>query len=356
MKKAYLVLADGHVFAGERFGADCDAAGELVFTTGMGGYLETVTDPSYYGQIIMQTFPLIGNYGVIKEDFESRGCAAFGYVVREWCKFPSNFRCEKDIDTWLKELVIPGLSGVDTRAITQIIREQGVMNACICADPSSVDIEKLRSFSINNAVNIVTSKKTVNYKAADERFKVALIDYGAKKSIIHELNKAGCTVTVYPANVTAETILSTECDGIALSNGPGNPANNLECIEELKKLIGKKPIFGICLGHQLLAMAAGGKTEKLKYGHRGVNQPVKRLSDGRVFITSQNHGYAVVSDSLKTTGGKESFVNANDGTCEGIVYPEQRAFTVQFHPEACAGPKDCNFIFQDFIGMMKGVR
>ena len=351
MKKGYLVLQDGRVFEGVRFGANADTIGELVFTTGMCGYIETLTDPSYAGQIVMQTYPLIGNYGIIREDFEGN-CCVKGYVVREYCDAPSNFRTDCDLDTYLKEQNVPGLYGVDTRELTRIIREHGVMNATIC-DEVPADLKPVETYAVVGVVEAVTCKEpTVHPAVGEEMFKVSLLDYGAKNNIIRELQKRGCTVTVLPAATSAEDILASNPDGVMLSNGPGDPAENVYQIEQIKKLLGKVPMFGICLGHQLTALAAGGKTYKLKYGHRGVNQPVRDVNGVRTFITSQNHGYAVDSDSIQT--GRLSFANANDGTCEGIDYPDLKAFTVQFHPEACTGPKDTSFLFDRFVELMKG--
>lgn len=354
MKKAYLVLSNGDVFEGLRFGAECDSIGELVFTTGMCGYIETLTDPSYYGQIVMQTFPLIGNYGIIDADFEG-DCAVRGYVVREWCPTPSNFRSQRDLDSFLKEKGVPGLCGVDTREITRIIREYGVMNAKICSSIPK-ELEDIRVYSIVDAVKSVSRcEKEIFPAAGDEALRVALIDYGAKNNITRELQKRGCKVTVYPYDVSMDEILESGYDGIMLSNGPGDPEENVKCIEELKKAVGHIPIFGICLGHQLLALANGGQTMKLKYGHRGTNQPVRDVCGTRTFITSQNHGYAVVSGSLEGVA-RLSYVNANDGTCEGMDYPGKKAFSVQFHPEACSGPRDTSFLFDRFIKLMGGER
>ena len=351
MKKGYLVLQDGRVFEGIRFGAGADAVGELVFTTGMCGYIETLTDPSYAGQIVMQTYPLIGNYGIIREDFEG-DCCVKGYVVREWCDAPSNFRTDCDLDTYLKEQGVPGLYGVDTRELTRIIREHGVMNAAIC-DEVPADLTPVETYAVTGVVEAVTCKApSVHPAVGEERFRVSLIDYGAKRNIVRSLQQRGCTVTVLPASVSAEEVLAGHPDGVMLSNGPGDPSENTFEIEQIKNLLGKVPLFGICLGHQLTALAAGGSTYKLKYGHRGVNQPVRDLEGRRTYITSQNHGYAVDGNSLKT--GKVRYINANDGTCEGIDYPEWNAFTVQFHPEACSGPKDTGFLFDRFVEMMKG--
>ena len=351
MKKGYLVLQDGRAFEGVRFGASGDAVGELVFTTGMCGYIETLTDPSYAGQIVMQTYPLIGNYGIIREDFEG-ACCVKGYVVRELCEAPSNFRTDLDLDAYLKERNVPGLCGVDTRELTRIIREHGVMNAILC-DEIPTSLTPVETYAVTGAVEAVTCRTAETCPAeGEERLRVTLLDYGAKRNIIRELQRRGCTVRVCPASTSAEEILAEKPDGVMLSNGPGDPAENSFQIAQIEKLLGRLPLFGICLGHQLTALAAGGATYKLKYGHRGVNQPVRDLAGVRTYITSQNHGYAVDGSSLKR--GRVSFANANDGTCEGIDYPDLRAFTVQFHPEACTGPKDTAFLFDRFVSLMKG--
>ena len=351
MKKGDLILQDGRVFEGVRFGAETDTVGELVFTTGMCGYIETLTDPSYAGQIVMQTYPLIGNYGIIREDFEG-ACCVRGYVVREQCNAPSNFRTDCDLDTFLKEQGVPGLYGVDTRELTRIIREHGVMNAAIC-DEVPADLTPIETYAVTGVVEAVSCREaSVHPAEGEERFRVSLLDYGAKRNIVRELQKRGCTVTVLPATTSAEKILAADPNGVMLSNGPGDPAENVYQIEQIRKLLGKVPMFGICLGHQLTALAAGGSTYKLKYGHRGVNQPVRDVEGVRTYITSQNHGYAVDSDTAKL--GRVRFANANDGTCEGIDYPELKAFTVQFHPEACTGPKDTAFLFDRFVDLMKG--
>lgn len=352
--KIYICLANGDIFEGKSFGAKGEIIGELVFTTGMTGYIETLTDPSYYGQIVMHTFPLIGNYGFIEQDCESEKSAVSAYIVREYCKAPSNFRSEKTLDQYLKENNIIGVYGVDTREITKIIRESGVMNAMITSNPQNADLDKINAYSVTDAVKSVSIAKPKMSAAKEHKHNVVLIDYGTKENIVRELNKRGCNVAVVPYNTKAEDILSLDPDGIMLSNGPGDPEENTEAIEELKKLVGKKPIFAICLGHQLLALSQGGKTTKLKYGHRGANQPVKNLKTGRTFISSQNHGYAVVNESVETAGGRISYINANDGTCEGVDYDDKKAFSVQFHPEACSGPHDTRFIFDKFIDMMGG--
>ena len=352
MKTAYLVLSGGQVFRGQRIGAEGDGLGELVFTTGMTGYLETLTDPSYAGQIILQTFPLIGNYGVIPEDFEGAPLAR-GYVVRELCGSPSNFRSEYALDRFLKEHDIPGIAGVDTRALTRILREQGVMNACIC-DAVPEDLSPIRAYAVKGAVAEASAKEARSFPAAGQaRYHVALMDYGAKHHIVESLTERGCRVTVLPHDTAAEDVLALKPDGLMLSNGPGDPAENVYEIAQLKKLIGRLPVFGICLGHQLAALALGGETVKLKYGHRGANQPVKDLKTGRCFITSQNHGYAVVSESVADIAELRC-INANDGSCEGLDFPSARCFTVQFHPEASAGPHDTGFLFDRFVAMMGG--
>ena len=372
--KAYLVLENGMVFEGRAIGcwpdSDAEAAvGELVFTTGMTGYLETLTDPSYAGQIIMQTFPMIGNYGMISQDFEGKSFAK-GYVVHELIDTPSNFRSEGKLDAFLKEQGIPGICGVDTRALTRLIRENGVMNACLYQSSEfkvqSANMpglpERIREYQVKNAVAEVSTKEMLEFGpgsptsaacscAEGETLHVVLIDYGAKRNIIRCLVKRGCRVTVVPHDTPAEEILALKPDGVMLSNGPGDPAENEFEVQQIAKLVGKLPVFGICLGHQLTALAMGGKTYKLKYGHRGANQPV---TDGkRTWITTQNHGYAVESESMKGTA-QLSFRNANDQSCEGLEYPGKRCFTVQFHPEACAGPHDTEFLFDRFLRMMRG--
>ena len=349
---AYLVLSNGVVFEGQRIGAKGDSIGELVFTTGVVGYLETLTDPSYAGQIVMQTFPLIGNYGVIEEDFEGQ-TAVKGYVVRELCDTPSNFRSQYPLDKFLKDNGIPGICGVDTRQLTRIIREEGVMNAIIC-DEIPHDLTPVRNYEVKGVVAAVSHKETQFFPAeGKKRYNVTLIDYGEKRNIVRSLNQRGCDVTVVPQNTSAEEILAAKPDGVMLSNGPGDPKENTYCIEQIRTLLGKVPIFGICLGHQLVALAMGGDTEKLPYGHRGGNQPVKDMLGTRTFITSQNHGYAVVAQSLENKA-VINYINANDGSVEGVQYPSRRCFTVQFHPEACAGPNDTDFLFDRFLSLMGG--
>ena len=346
--KVYLTLQNGKQFVGTRFGASGDVIGELVFTTGMTGYVETLTDPSYYGQIVTQTFPLIGNYG-ITPDFESKKPWVSAYIVREKCDEPSNFRCEEKLDKYLKDNGIVGVYGVDTRELTKIVRESGVMNAAITSRPVT-DFSAIKSYVISDAVMSVTCKE-VEYYGDPFGLKVVVWDFGAKDNIVRELVKRGCYCIKVPAGYTAEEILALQPSGLMLCNGPGDPAENVGIIENLKKLAGKLPIFGICLGHQLFALAMGGKTKKMKYGHRGANQPVKCLATGRVYISSQNHGYEVIASGLEGVG-QLSYINANDNTCEGFDYPQLNAYTVQFHPEACGGPHDASFLFDKFIKNM----
>ena len=425
--KAFLLLADGSFFKGQAIGARGKTIGETVFTTGMTGYTETLTDPSYYGQIVTQTFPLIGNYGIIKEDFESRKSWVKGYIVRELCEMPSNFRCQSSLETFLKEEGIIGIAGIDTRALTKKLRNSGVMNGMIISgreidkftkDGPQKYLEIIKSYKIQNALQAVQSRavdggtvleargtdlshssqftggqtshiqanlqgdrplihwgqihwgQTPNSLGTDpaapknKNFHVALLDFGAKANIQRELEKRGCKVTLLPYNTKAHTILELTPDGIMLSNGPGDPAENTDVIEEIKQIcewnkeqMKSQPekaiaIFGICLGHQILALARGAKTSKLKYGHRGGNHPVKESESGRVYITSQNHGYAVENQNLPAFA-RQSFVNLNDGTCEGLIYTDIPAFSVQFHPEACGGPHDTNFLFDNFLKLME---
>lgn len=354
MMKAFLILEDGHVFTGTSIGSQKEVISEIVFNTSMTGYLEVLTDPSYAGQAVCMTYPLIGNYGICYDDQESLRPWPDGYIVRELSRLPSNFRCQDTIQNFLKKFDIPGIAGIDTRALTKILREKGTMNGMITTNENyHLDeiIPKLKAYNTGKVVEKVTcSEKSV---LKGEGFKVALLDLGAKNNIARSLNERGCEVTIYPALTTAEEILAANPDGIMLSNGPGNPEENVEVIENLKEICKLGiPIFGICLGHQLLALANGADTEKLKYGHRGANQPVKDLLTGRDYITSQNHGYAVKNDSLPDNAVLR-FINLNDGTCEGVSYQDFPGFSVQFHPEACGGPHDSEFLFREFVALME---
>ena len=357
-EKAYILLADGTVLTGQSFGAKGTVIGEVVFTTGMTGYQETLTDPSYYGQIVVQTFPLIGNYGVNKEDYESTKSYVSGYIVREWCNTPSNFRCEGNIDDFLKEQNIIGIHSIDTRSLTRKIREYGVMNGAITTEDVFAKKDELlkliNAYTIKDAVHTVTVPEKCEYKAENSKYKVVLIDLGYKRNIREELLKRGCDVIVVPDRTTAAEIKEIAPDGIMLSNGPGDPSENTEVIKnvaEISKL--GIPIFGICMGHQIMALAHGAKTEKLKYGHRGANQPVIDLALDKTFVTTQNHGYAVLNDSVDTSIAEVSHINANDKTCEGVRYKNEKAFTVQFHPEAHGGPLDTSYLFDEFVKLME---
>lgn len=352
----FIVLENGLIFEGKPFGASGEVIGEIVFTTGMTGYLETLTDPSYFGQMVVQTFPLIGNYGIIPSDFESPFPKLKAYIVREWCQAPSNFRSQGELDTFLRRNKIVGVSGIDTRELTKVIREAGVMNAKITSTVEDLPclLKEIRSYRIVDAVPSVSCQDTIFSEEVSNGYRVVLWDFGAKENIRRELKKRGCQVITVPWDTTADDILGLKPDGIMLSNGPGDPADNSSIIGELAKLCPfGVPIFGICLGHQLLALSQGARTAKLKYGHRGANQPVKDLITGRVYITSQNHGYAVLPDSLPSNAHLR-YLNANDGTCEGIEYQNMAAFSVQFHPEASAGPLDTGFLFDRFMDLMGG--
>ena len=363
---AFLILADGTVFEGKPIGAEGSAIGETVFTTGMTGYLETLTDPSYFGQIVTQTFPLIGNYGVIPEDFESGKVWARGYIVREICGLPSNFRSTGNLDSLLKSQNVVGICGIDTRALTKKLRESGVMNGMILSSDELPEIggallDRIRNYRISDAVESVSCSSAETHGESGGG-RIVLWDFGAKENIRRELEKRGAEVVKVPSSASAEDILALNPDGLMLSNGPGDPADNVGVIGEIRKICGmerdgkiRMPIFGICLGHQMLALSQGARTVKLKYGHRGANHPVRESETGRIYITSQNHGYAVENSSVPA-GAEVSFVNANDGTCEGITYSDIPAFSVQFHPEACGGPHDTNGLFDRFMGMVRECR
>ncbi len=353
--KAFLILEDGTVFTGTSIGSTREVISEIVFNTSMTGYLEVLTDPSYAGQAVVMTYPLIGNYGICQEDMESLKPWPDGYIVRELSRIPSNFRSEDTIQHFLKENNIPGISGIDTRALTKILREKGTMNGMITTD-EGFDLDevilRMKKYSVTGVVKATSCKE--KYVLPGNGKKVALLDLGAKKNIAHSLNERGCEVTVYPAWTKAEEILSTDPDGIMLSNGPGDPKECTEIIAEIKKLYESNvPIFAICLGHQLMALATGADTHKLKYGHRGGNHPVKDLETGRVYISSQNHGYVVDEDTMDPAVAVPAFVNVNDGTNEGLKYTNKNIFTVQYHPEACPGPQDSSYLFDRFLNMME---
>ena len=353
--KAFLILEDGTVFTGTSIGSTRDMISEIVFNTSMTGYLEVLTDPSYAGQAVVMTYPLIGNYG-ITPDMESLKAWPDGYIVRELSRMPSNFRCEGTIQDFLKKYDIPGIAGVDTRALTKILREKGTMNGMITTNENyDLDevISKLKNYKVEGVVSKVTCEE--KYVLEGTGKKVALLDLGAKKNIAKSLNDRGCEVTVYPADTTADEIIASNPDGIMLSNGPGDPAECTSIIKEIKKLYETDiPIFAICLGHQLMALATGGTTYKLKYGHSGGNHPVKDLQTGRVYISSQNHGYVVDEDKIDPNVAVPAFKNVNDGTNEGLAYVGKNIFTVQFHPEACPGPQDSGYLFDRFLEMMGG--
>ena len=392
--KAYLILEDGTVFEGTSIGADKEVISEIVFNTSMAGYLEVLTDPSYAGQAVCMTYPLIGNYGVCREDCESRRPWPDGFIVRELSGMPSNFRSDCSIQEYLKEYDVPGIAGIDTRALTKILREKGTMNGMITTN-EKYDLEeilpKLAAYTTGKVVEKVSCAEKYEVKGAEdlsengpvsgsaifnkEAFaagrkekrpslvkelngkgkRVALMDFGAKANIARSLAMRGCDVTVYPAWTKAEEIIADAPDGIMLSNGPGDPKECTDIIREVRKLYETDiPIFAICLGHQLMALATGADTHKLKYGHRGGNHPVKDLSTGRVYISSQNHGYVVDTDRLDPQIAVPAFVNVNDGTNEGLRYTGKNIFTVQFHPEACPGPQDSGYLFDRFITMMNG--
>ena len=353
--KAYLILEDGTVFAGTSIGSTREVISEIVFNTSMTGYLEVLTDPSYAGQAVVMTYPLIGNYGICRADMESAKPWPDGYIVRELSRIPSNFRSEDTIQNFLKIHDIPGICGIDTRALTKILREKGTMNGMITtmeyAD-LTLPIRRMKEYQVTGVVLKTTTKEKYVLDGPGKR--VALMDYGAKRNIARSLNERGCQVTVYPADTPAEAVLADKPDGIMLSNGPGDPQENIQIIEEVKKLYQSDvPIFAICLGHQLMALANGMRTYKLKYGHRGGNHPVKDLETGRVYISSQNHGYVVDTANLNPSVAVPAFVNVNDGTNEGLKYTGKNIFTVQYHPEACPGPQDSSYLFDRFLKMME---
>ncbi|UXS74877.1 carbamoyl phosphate synthase small subunit [Staphylococcus chromogenes] len=352
-EKRYLVLEDGTYYTGFKLGADTLTQGEIVFNTAMTGYQETLSDPSYTGQIITFTYPLIGNYGINRDDFESLIPTLKGVVVKEACQAPSNFRAQKTLDDVLKEFDIPGISGVDTRSITKKIREHGVLKATFVDNETEIEttIQNLKTIEFpRNEVPTVSTKTP--YVSTGFDLRVVLVDFGKKQNIVRELNARGCEVTVVPYDTTAEEIIKMSPDGVMLSNGPGDPADVQVAVDMIKGIIGKIPFFGICLGHQLFALSQGATSFKMKFGHRGANHPVKDLSKGKIALTSQNHGYAIDADSLKETDLEVTHIALNDGTIEGLRHKFEPAFSVQYHPEACPGPTDSNYLFDQFIELM----
>ncbi|MCE4048379.1 MULTISPECIES: carbamoyl phosphate synthase small subunit [Bacillaceae] len=351
--KKQLILEDGTVFIGQGFGADTNTIGEVVFNTGMTGYQEILSDPSYCGQIVTLTYPLVGNYGINRDDFESIAPAINGFIVKEVCDAPSNWRNELSLDEFFKQKNIPGLAGIDTRKLTRIIRKYGTLKGAICSMEENVEdvIRQLQSSELpTDQVQQVSTKKA--YPSPGRGSRVVLVDYGMKHGILRELNQRDCDVIVVPYNATAEEILSLSPDGVMLSNGPGDPKDVPEAIEAIKGIIGKVPLFGICLGHQLFALASGANTEKMKFGHRGSNHPVKDLLTGKVSLTSQNHGYTVNEESIEQTDLEITHLALNDGTIEGLQHKQYPAFTVQYHPEASPGPEDANYLFDRFMSMI----
>ncbi len=354
--KAFLILEDGTIFTGAHIGANKEIISEIVFNTSMSGYLEVLTDPSYAGQAVCMTYPLIGNYGVCRLDAESRQAWPDGFIVRELSRIASNFRKDITIQTFLEEQGIPGIAGIDTRALTKILREKGTMNGMITTN-EKFDLDEilpeLKKYTTGNVVEKVTCPSKYEIKGGSGK-KVALLDLGAKNNIALSLARRGCDITVYPAFTKAEEMIADGPDGIMLSNGPGDPKECVGIIAEIKKLYSTDiPIFAICLGHQLMALATGADTYKMKYGHRGGNHPVKDLETGRVYISSQNHGYVVDMDKLDPKIAVPAFINVNDGTNEGLSYTGKNIFTVQYHPEACPGPQDSGYLFDRFIKMME---
>ena len=353
--KAYLILEDGSVYDGENIGALREAVSEIVFNTSITGYLEVMTDPSYAGQAVVMTYPLIGNYGICYDDMESYRPWIDGLIVRELSEVASNFRNEDSIQNFLIKNNIPCICGIDTRDLTKRLREHGTMNGFITVDSSFVVekiLQRIKEYSVKGVVKRTSTKETYILPGKGKR--VVLIDFGAKKSIARQLQKRGCEVIVVPCDTKAKEILELKPDGIMLSNGPGDPKENVDIIEEIKKLYDTDiPIFAICLGHQLMALATGANTYKLRYGHRGGNHPVKDLETGRTYISSQNHGYAVDESTLDKNICVPAFVNVNDGTNEGLRYINKKIFTVQYHPEACPGPRDSSYLFDKFIKMME---
>ncbi|WP_026566401.1 carbamoyl phosphate synthase small subunit [Bacillus sp. UNC41MFS5] len=352
--KKQLILEDGTIFIGKGFGSDTETIGEVVFNTGMTGYQEIISDPSYCGQIVTLTYPLIGNYGINRDDFESINPAIKGLIVKEAADFPSNWRNEYTLDEYFDMKKIPGIAGIDTRKLTRIIRQYGTLKGAICSiekDPNEILTQLRKAPLSTNQVKQVSTKNA--YPSPGRGKRVVLVDFGMKHGILRELNHRDCDVVVVPYHTTADEILQLRPDGIMLSNGPGDPKDVPEAIDMLKGVLGRVPLFGICLGHQLFALACGANTEKMKFGHRGSNHPVKDLSTGKVAITSQNHGYTVEEDSIKNTRLEITHIAVNDGTVEGLKHLDYPAFTVQYHPEASPGPEDANGLFNQFLDLME---
>jgi carbamoyl-phosphate synthase small subunit len=371
MRPAALALADGRVFHGEACGAVGEAHGEVVFNTSMTGYQEIMTDPSYRGQIVCMTYPLIGNYGINVEDVESRRPWIEGFVVKEACGYPSSWRSRMSLDAYMKEHGIVGIQGIDTRALTRHLRDhgaqEGVISSMGATDAELVDRARARPGLVGlDLVSQVTTPEAHDWHEglwqpgrghlppAPPRFRVVAFDAGIKHNILRALASLGCALAVVPASTAAAAVLEAKPDGVFLSNGPGDPEPVTRLIETVRALIGRVPIFGICLGHQILSLALGGRTFKLKFGHHGGNHPVKDLETGRVEITAQNHGFAVDPRSVERFGVEESHVNLNDGTCEGLRHRELPIFSVQYHPEASPGPHDAAYLFRRFIALMEG--
>ena len=352
--KRQLILEDGTIFIGEAFGGESDKIGEVVFNTGMTGYQEILSDPSYCGQIITMTYPLIGNYGINRDDFESIAPSLSGLIVKEVADFPSNWRSDFSLDEYMKIKNIPGIAGIDTRKLTRMIREKGTVKGVICSITKDAEtmLHQVKATVLpRNQVQKVSTKKA--YPSPGRGYRVIVVDFGMKHGILRELNNRGCDVIVVPYNTTYEEIMTLRPDGIMLTNGPGDPENVPESIDMIRKIIGKVPMFGICLGHQLFALACNAETEKLKFGHRGSNHPVKDLKTGKVALTSQNHGYTVRYDSIEQTDLEVTHIALNDGTIEGLRHKYHDAFTVQYHPEASPGPEDANYLFDQFINMIE---
>ncbi|NMO94751.1 carbamoyl phosphate synthase small subunit [Paenibacillus lemnae] len=353
--KARLLLEDGTLFSGKSFGSDAEMTGEVVFNTGITGYQEVLSDPSYCGQIVTMTFPLIGNYGIARDDFESIRPFVHGFVVRRHEDVPSNWRAEYSVDSLLKEYGIPGISEIDTRMLTRIIRHHGTMKGILTTSNKSVEelMEMMGDTSIPQLRNQVANTSTPQmYTSPGKKERIVLVDFGAKSGILRELTARGCDVIVVPHDTTADEIRRLHPDGIQLSNGPGDPKDVPYAVDMIKELLGEYPIFGICLGHQLFALASGADTEKLKFGHRGGNHPVKELSSGRCYITSQNHGYTVNEQSIASTELEVTHINNNDKTVEGLKHKKYPAFSVQYHPEAAPGPHDSSYLFDEFLDLI----